>query len=1074
MAQSTFYFKGSADSFDKALSQVKKSMSQVAKQTVALQAGLKLLSAAVNTVAKTLTNVLGAALKGVVNLVKSVLNTIKSIVTGAFKFIKSALSTLLNWIKRALGTVFDWLKNAVKSALNGLKTITSEAVKLAKKAISEIIDDVQAFADKEYNQIQLKLGLGDSYEAVMKDFKNLVRYTTSGRDELLDVYSTFTDMGKRPEEVVKYARATVYLSNATGRSLSQITRLLLGQEAAGRDLEKVLNRVGVSLSGQEESVSNVERIINTLNEEMTALAKGSLNQLFANIKNDIIAIKENIGYIFSGPVRYVAQKVEGLLDKIAGSNKIEGLADKLNSWFDKIKPYIDKVFDFVEMVFSDPAAFFKALKADINTIFNNLVGNFGQYLQIIGFILGRGIGDLIDLFGKIDWTGVTGTFSSLAEALSSFSISFGLGAGFFKDEDVVEGSLAKTFINAWNRALPDFSFSAEDPWYKNLWQLVRAAWELALKPLWEDCIKPALDKVTTWFTENWPNIRDTMVTTFKYLGSVLGTAINNAIASSDVIRKVLNIIPGVNFATEAEAADVRASLYAKTKDLLPAGWTTNDLTKENLMGYKVGNSNLMAQLFKYATEEISWLRKYTILEQKEYPSFSEFIGDVKDIWNPVVEEQETINGAIVDANRAFREIDQDVGRIANTIGHGGSGFSMSVSGAGVGGGGGISDYFGDNEFKIKPYAKGGLVSEPTLALLGESGPEYVISNKDLKGTASTNFWSNPWGNTKILLGIDKNLSLITADESQVSKLFNEYVANKENEPEEIAEAIVEEQEPWYKKLWSGVKSVGGALGTAFGKTVGFLADNGAFGEHLGGIISRIGDRANDGTLSIWTALGEIIKEFLPYLQKGLEVIAPLFDQAFDILGNAVQILGERIGKMLMPILEAFVPFMKTLADIVIALAPVVESVLAPAIRIIATILQILTGVLDKLMPVFAALGATIQWISDAISWAIAGVINWLASWIPWVSSVEQKAPRSWKEYRDDILNTYNEQKANTITAPTASGSISSATASYNGATQVYITNNFDGSYIVGSNGMKELALIIKNVLNDMDYYGQTV
>ena len=95
-----------------------------------------------------------------------------------------------------------------------------------------------------------------------------------------------------------------------------------------------------------------------------------------------------------------------------------------------------------------------------------------------------------------------------------------------------------------------------------------------------------------------------------WLGQVLATALNNALASSEVVRTVLNIIPGVNMATGSEAASVRQALYEKTKQYLPAGWTADDLTKENLMNTSYSkNSNWMYHLYQYAPEEISWLRK---------------------------------------------------------------------------------------------------------------------------------------------------------------------------------------------------------------------------------------------------------------------------------------------------------------------------------------------------------------------------------------------------------------------------------------------------------------------------------
>lgn len=1076
--QTKFYFTAS-DNTAKAFNNIKKSLKQLTLQTVALTTAVRALGAAVKAATAALSKILGAAIKGIVNLVKGALNTIKKLITGAFKFIKTALSTLLSWIVKALGKVFNWMKNTLSSVFNGMTKTAQKAVQLAKKAIDTIIDSVQAYSNKEYNEIQLKVSLGDSYDSIMKSFNELLKYTTADKNELLSVFATYAELGKKPEEIEKYARASVYLSNATGRSLSQITRLLLGQEAAGRDLENVLHRIGIDISGQETSLTNVEKIINQLDDEMEELSRSSLSQMFANVKNDIITIKEQVGYIFSGPVRYITQKLDEFLTRIAKSNKITNLANTIDSLFDKIKPTIDKIFEFFEKFVQDPGGFFKALWADIQTIFSNLWSNFGDYLAIFGYIIGQAISEIKGAFTSIDWTGLKSAFTTIGQGLSDFVINIGLGAGLIEFEDVVSGSLSKTFINAWNRAVPDFKMSDEDPWYKNFIQLLKAginaAWE-GLKDLWVEWdmgtkLSNAWDTFKQVFMDK---VLPTLVTAFDYLGNVLGVAINNAIASSETIRKVLNIIPGVNFGSQAELKEKQASLYAKTKQYLPADWTAADLTYENLMSSYSKNQTWMYHLLNMvedAREELTWIRKTDVLEQKEYPSFSDFTSSVKDIWNPVETSIDDIRGQVVDASKSFREIDESVGAIAKSVGSGGSGFSFSGGGAGSGG---IQDYFSTSgEFRIKPYAKGGLVTSPTIALIGEDGPEAVVP---LGNNNSFGFnWNNPFASAKAILGISTDLKLITKDTSHIVDWWDNTKGLETSIEEGEKKAEEDVSVPWYKKIWNGVKNVTKGFGYYAGTAASFLAQNGAFGTHLGNIAAGIKAQQDNGTLTIWSALGEIIKEFLPYLQKGLEVVGKLFDEAFEIAGHAVQILGERIGKMLLPLLEAFIPLMKTISDVVIALSPVIESVLAPAIKVIALILNVLTGILDKLMPVIAAFSAVIQWVSDAISYAIGSVINWLASWIPWIQRTEVKKPKHVGDYYFDIMDTYNAQKAQTYSGGTTqSVGTASQTATYNGATTIHIHNDFSGSYVVGNGGFRELALIIKNTLEDIDYSGQSV
>ena len=1151
--QAKFFFTGNSDQFTKALSQVKKSMKQVATQTVALQAALKVLSGTIKTVAKTLTNVLGAAVRGIVNLISAAIRTIKNLITGVVKFVKSALTTLLSWITKALGKIFDWLGNTIKKLFSTMASIASTAFKIAKKAVKEVIDSVQKYADKEYNQIQLKVSLGDAYESVMKDFNQLLKMTTSDKNELLSVYSTYAELGKSPEDVLKYSKATVYLANATGRSLSQITRLLLGQEAAGRDLEKVLGRIGITLTGNEESVSNVEKIIRQLDNEMQALADSSLSQIFANIKNDIVGIKENIGQIFSGPVRYVAKEIEKIFDSIANSDKVEELANKVDKLFsDKIKPVVDDIIKYFKKILNDPAGFFEAVWKDIKANWTWVIDNFHGIIKTFGELIGHVFKDIGILITNIPWDKVWESMKGLGEALSGFIIQIGHGVGIFTDEDLegAEGKLSTVMKNAWNRAHPDFTLSENDKWYQTLGKLVGGVlddlndgfvdwwngldWDFAkniklseedpwyknlvtlLSGIWDNVLWPKISSLWTDFKDIWGTyISPVLDETFKWLGQVLGGTFTNIVLKSDVFKKIMSAL-GMPMVSSSDRDEIYSLL--NSKGFLPQGMTLDqfrniDMNKHEdwMVGYATWQDmiGIWGQSKYFTEEEHDLIRRYArageVVEEQVIPSLTDLFDAIDKRLNPVVED---MTQAVTDANKAFREIDKATSTKLIT----------GFVGGGFGGGG------------VHAFAKGGLVHKPTLALIGEEGPEIVIPVKNLTKLADgsdksvlpidTDWYSNAWSNA----AADAGVNLGSAPGAQNTKAFfdSEEDAVEEGVKRALKD-VIEIEIPafqkfvdtpkfgkiligagkllmkignWIPKAYDTVveyfKSWGESWYKAFDNLtdifelipklglniLGYLAGGGgeevhAFGTHIGHIYTRSFDE--EGGFSILKMFSAIIQELLPYLQKGLDIIAPLFDEAFEILGNAVQILGERVGKMLLPILEAFIPFMKTLADIVIALSPVVESVLAPAIKIVAAVLEVLTTVLDKLMPVFAFLGATIQWISERIEYAIAGVINWLASWIPWVSSVEQKKPKSWQENYDNIMGTYNASKANTVSTPTTSSvGTASATASYNGATTVYMTNDFSGAYVVGSNGFRELALIIKNTLEDIDYSGQSV
>ena len=1211
--EATFKFTGK-DNVSEALKAINDNVQKVTKATKnaaksinTFNAALTVLKVTINGIVK----VVSFALSTIVKLVQSALKTLKNIITGLFKFIKTALSTLLSWTTKALGKVFDGVKKLFTNVLNFAKDMVKKTVQVIKKGIETIIDSVQTYADKEYNEIQLKVSLGDSYEQVMKSFKKLLRYTTADKNDLLSVFATYAEVGKKPEEIEKYAKASIYMANATGQSLTRITRLLLGQEAAGTDLERVIHRLGLSISEQEQSISNIDKIIRQLEPEMEALSNNSLNQVFANVKNDIITIKEQIGQLFAGPIRYVAGKLDTLLSKIANSNKITGLVSKLDAFFEKVKPWIDKVFDLFERILQDPEGFLKALWADIKQIFSNIKNNFANIIGNLGKIFAYAFNELIKLLDNINWfeigkkigeaittvidivkminwddflTNVKNVFTEATKGLL-------IGLEIIETEDL-EDSLSGTLINAWNRAYPDFQLSKEKgTWFSNLVTIFQALWEESIKPFYNKNLKPILDDVVTWIQGPFATV---MGEVFSWLGEVLSAAFNNALISSDAFRAIINIVPGLEYVVKSDA---QKKIYDTVGEYLPAGMKAEDITQEFLMSKKDKNQTwayyLLAKSNNELFKEIRAFRTGQLLEEKYVPTFSDLADRISNALHPVVDELED---PVDWLKKDYR--DQATQAIKDALKETTFKVTGPVYGPAMGigsGGGGLQDYYStSNEFKIKPYAKGGLVDRPTLALIGEAGPEFIIPAKNLPrlnnadaekynigknvniglsytphqrttgggGINSKEGWylnsKGVWIEDNFLNRLFDSITEIESDIFEGVNNIQEYMKKPLprttggggiNNPKDMYldengvwqkksdfQMFVEDSKigkvlqlqaklllkiskgletifsgsfwskvwdaiktPFTKDFWDGVgkkiaegwnwfkdnwynvleslgsiidKGLTTALKVSFGG-VGFLAEHGGFGTHLGNIYK--GSFDENGTFSILQMFSAIIQELIPYLEEGLELIGGLFDQAFEILANTVKILGERLGKQLLPILEAFIPLMKIISDILIALAPVMESILKPAIMIITAILQALVPILDMLMPIFAGIGAVIQWVAESISWVVGSLINWLASWLPIQGVGEVKKPGSIKSNYNTIMDAYYTARAtpaNTITA--SSTSTASQTASYNGASVIHIHNDFSGSYVVGTNGFRELALIIKNTLEDIDYSGQSV
>ena len=1124
------------------------------KSVNSLKSSFSALSAVVTTAVQVVKTVVSTAVNLVVGIVRKGISLIKKLVTSAFNFIKSALSTLLSWTTKALGKVFDGIGNLINKS-------AQTAVKAGKAAVRTIVNSLQAYADKQYNSIQLQVSLGDDFDQVNRDFQELLRYTTADKNDLWSVMATYAEMGKTAKDITRYTRATIYLANATGKSLDSITRMLLTQEALSRDVEKTLKKYGVNISGLKDDISTIDKIITKMGPEMEALANESLAQSFANVKNDLISAQEKLGSLFAGPVKYIVDKADDLLKRLLGKDMTQW-AERINSLFDSLKDKIDDIFEFFGKVLNDPAGFLKALGKDIKQLLSNFWKNLGYYLGLLGKTIGVAIGYLVEWLKTTDFASVKTAMTHLGDALESFVLNFGSGLGLWTDEDIkaAEGSLYGTFVNAWNRAHPDFTLSTEDKWYKNLGTMLDFAWENAVKPAWDWIKTKCLPGIKDWWMNKAVPV---LKTTFEWLGEVLSSAFTNLLLQSETLRTIMSAI-GMPIATTQD----QKSSYEAFKQWLPKtarhgnvwdDFGPSDLTSEFLKSKYTGDDwftgtwgQYLETVSKKTGEELNILRRISradsITETSYVPNFRDLMDRIDEALNPVKTATEdttkTLNEIPEMTGIQLKPIAKSVETIEETVT---KGMKVAASGGSValpfwttggGGGGGIQDYFAtSNEFKIKPYAEGGTVTSPTLALIGEAGPEAIVPLSRTTGGGGINviegwklnsegkwvtefqyelekIWENAgkplvegvnniseWcENAAALPQVTKDIeSYCKSDDTFLDRLWKgiKNVFSKDWWKNVIEEAGYFLNDTWNEvvKIWNlfkgitwddikhlmsgAVEGIGKAVSktvSGVGKAAGWLVQNGALGSHIGNIASGIMQQQENGTLSIWTAIGEVIKEFLPYLQKGLEVVGGIFDEAFEIAGNAVMHLGEEIGQTLLPLLEAFVPFMKTLSDVIIALAPVVSSILSPAIKVIALILNIITGLLDKLMPVIAGLSAVIQWVSDAISWAIGSFINWLASWVPWVQTTSVSKPKAIKDYYWDIMNSYNESKANSATGISTATAVGTAgqTASYSGATTIHIHNDFNGSYIVGAGGMKELALIIRNTLQDIDYTGQTV
>ena len=189
--------------------------------------------------------------------------------------------------------------------------------------------------------------------------------------------------------------------------------------------------------------------------------------------------------------------------------------------------------------------------------------------------------------------------------------------------------------------------------------------------------------------------------------------------------------------------------------------------------------------------------------------------------------------------------------------------------------------------------------------------------------------------------------------------------------------------------------------------------------------------------------------------SGWEDYKDMFDKFNNAISNAVSGVSSFITSFanVKALMDPFSLILKGFTD---KLAPVVNRVLQPLVdaitRIGSTLADIFIPILDLVAPAISAIAGTINWACDWIRYAIGYLTFWTDD-----DNIDQ--PGSLKDY-----TSYDKSY------DTAASSSAITSAQYAGG-QYITVNIFQQSPVVGSGGMQEFARMIKNELDEMNYFG---
>ena len=306
--------------------------------------------------------------------------------------------------------------------------------------------------------------------------------------------------------------------------------------------------------------------------------------------------------------------------------------------------------------------------------------------------------------------------------------------------------------------------------------------------------------------------------------------------------------------------------------------------------------------------------------------------------------------------------------------------------------------------------------------------------------------------------------IITADKSKGNDYYNDY-DNKDNKKKLsdlisiIGNAFIKSTGQIGNYINAGIQgaSSGGVYGAILSVIAQLLSD-------ITQVVSENSEKFQVFQNFVTLVLESLISEIIPIFDEFVTPFLESFSAVKEILSGVVYILGSIIGI----ITEIFKEFTKTLNII----APTVSGIF----KIFGSTFQMIRGFIQILQPIMTTLEYVTKVIATAIytvEWVIANGINMIIkalNQIPWVNIAEISGFDDYEKAVSDIwngggntdednayLNAAISQSASNITG-------SGSSASYTAARDIYVTINYENSYVNGD--ARAIAMNLYNEIKD--------
>ena len=230
-------------------------------------------------------------------------------------------------------TGIDAAAKKVGDSLKAAFTIT--AIVAAGKQIADFaIDCTKAFGDVQRSMLQLNAALGgnaQSFQRMTSLIDEMARKTTAPKDAIEQLVAELASLGNSDADIDRITRATVALSNVTGKDLnSAFTMIQATFSGTSGKLEKLVPELGNLTEGQLKAGDAVDLLNAKFGKISDAMATG-VNQQLSNLSKSWDDFREAFGQGLEPIFSPMLSGIQSIIDRWTGA------INESNKYHDNLK-----------------------------------------------------------------------------------------------------------------------------------------------------------------------------------------------------------------------------------------------------------------------------------------------------------------------------------------------------------------------------------------------------------------------------------------------------------------------------------------------------------------------------------------------------------------------------------------------------------------------------------------------------------------------------------------------------------------------------------------------------------------